>query len=319
MAENDVVVIAERVVGGHPDVTFELLGKAKEIASALGGEVHCLVLGDTEGYECLGASDHLHLVEGEHLWPYNAHAWESAISALLAQLKPRLVLASTGTVGIDLCGALAAQSGAMLASYVVDLSVEGGSLTAVAQLYGGKLMAECDLGDGPAFVTAIPGSFAEQAARVDGVADATSHSHDGADVRMRHVALTEPEKSGVDITSEEMLVSVGRGIGSQSNIDLAQELAELLGAGLSASRPVIDQGWLPKAHQVGKSGKKVKPKIYLALGISGAPEHLEGMRQAELIIACNTDATAPIFEVAHYGTTADLFDLVPEILDLIGG
>jgi electron transfer flavoprotein alpha subunit len=132
---------------------------------------------------------------------------------------------------------------------------------------------------------------------------------------LRPVAVKEPEKTGVDITAADLLVSVGRGVGSQANIEMLQELADALKVPLSASRPVIDQGWLPKPHQVGKSGKKVKPKVYLAFGISGAPEHLEGMRSSEMIIACNTDPKAPIFEVAHYGTTLDLFDLVPEILE----
>jgi electron transfer flavoprotein alpha subunit len=117
------------------------------------------------------------------------------------------------------------------------------------------------------------------------------------------------------LLAADLLVSVGRGIGSQDNLEEVQELADALGAPLSASRPVTDSGWLPKTRQVGKSGLKVKPKVYLTFGISGAPEHLEGMRDAELIIACNTDEAAPIFDVAHYGTTIDLFDLVPAIND----
>ncbi len=116
-----------------------------------------------------------------------------------------------------------------------------------------------------------------------------------------------------------MLVSVGRGIESQDNMEIVVELADALGVPLSASRPVVDAGWLPKTRQVGQSGLKVKPRVYLAFGISGAPEHLEGMRNAELIIACNTDAGAPIFGIAHYGTTVDLFDLVPELVDKIRG
>jgi electron transfer flavoprotein alpha subunit len=127
--------------------------------------------------------------------------------------------------------------------------------------------------------------------------------------------IFEPEAGDVDITAADLLVSVGRGIGSQDNLELVTELADALGAPVSASRPVTDSGWLPKTRQVGKSGLTVKPRAYLALGISGAPEHLEGMRGAELIIACNTDPKAPIFDVAHYGTTEDLFDLVPELTE----
>jgi electron transfer flavoprotein alpha subunit len=136
---------------------------------------------------------------------------------------------------------------------------------------------------------------------------------DTSRVSLQHVI--EPEGADVDITAAPLLVSVGRGIGSKDDLDTVQELADALGAPLSASRPVIDAGWMPKSRQVGKSGLTVKPKAYLAFGISGAPEHLEGMRDAELIIACNTDANAPIFDVAHYGTTEDLFDLVPELVE----
>ncbi|MDN5854336.1 MAG: electron transfer flavoprotein subunit alpha/FixB family protein, partial [Actinomycetia bacterium] len=137
--------------------------------------------------------------------------------------------------------------------------------------------------------------------------------------RMSLQQIVEPQGGDVDITAADLLVSVGRGIGSKDDLDTVQELADALDAPLSASRPVIDAGWMPKSRQVGKSGLKVKPKAYLAFGISGAPEHLEGMRDAELIVACNTDAAAPIFEVAHYGTTVDLFDLVPAIVEKLVG
>lgn len=124
-----------------------------------------------------------------------------------------------------------------------------------------------------------------------------------------------PEAGDVDITRESLLVSVGRGIGSKDNIEMVEELAAALGAALSASRPIIDSGWLPKLRQVGKSGLTVKPKLYLAVGISGAPEHLQGMKDAELIIAINSDASAPIFEVADYGIAGDLFDIVPALAE----
>jgi electron transfer flavoprotein alpha subunit len=125
--------------------------------------------------------------------------------------------------------------------------------------------------------------------------------------------LVEPEGGDVDITQHDYLVAVGRGIQSEDNLPLVEELAKALGGAVCSSRPIVDSKWLPKTRQVGKSGLKVKPKIYLALGISGAPEHIEGMKDAELIIAVNSDETAPIFEHAHYGTTEDLFDIVPAL------
>ncbi|MCP4422383.1 MAG: electron transfer flavoprotein subunit alpha/FixB family protein, partial [Chloroflexi bacterium] len=119
----------------------------------------------------------------------------------------------------------------------------------------------------------------------------------------------------IDITAIDKLIAIGRGIGGEDNVELAQDLAEVMEAEVAASRPVTDAGWLPKTRQVGKSGVSVKPKLYLMLGISGAPEHLEGMKDAELIIAVNTDADAPIFDIAHYGATCDLFDVAEAMLE----
>ena len=127
----------------------------------------------------------------------------------------------------------------------------------------------------------------------------------------------EPETGDVDITKQDVLVSVGRGIENESNLEPAEELAKLLGGAVCGSRPVIDQGWLPLSRQVGKSGMIVRPKLYLALGISGAPEHVEGMKDSELIIAINSDPKAPIFNIAHYGAVADIQELIPELKDAI--
>jgi electron transfer flavoprotein alpha subunit len=137
------------------------------------------------------------------------------------------------------------------------------------------------------------------------------------DLKVGFVKWIEPAGGDVDITQQAILVSIGRGIGGAENIELAEELAAALGGAVSASRPVTDAGWLPKTRQVGKSGLTVKPKVYLALGISGAPEHLEGMRNSELIIAINTDPKAPIFDVAHYGATCDMLDLMPALTEAV--
>ena len=140
---------------------------------------------------------------------------------------------------------------------------------------------------------------------------------DSPKVRFRQ--LLEPEAGDVDITAQEILVSVGRGIQSADNIPLVQELADAMGGVLAASRPIVDSKWLPKARQVGKSGVTVKPRFYLALGISGAPEHIEGMKDADLIVAINSDPNAPIFDYAHYGVAGDLFDIVPVLTGKLKG
>ncbi len=316
---DDVLVLAEHTDGVLSDLTFELIGQARRMADAFGGQVRVALLGAPELADQLGAADVVHLAEHPALGGYLPEAYERALTQLLGEVQPRLLLLGTSTAGMDLGAAVAVAWQAPLASYVVALEAEGDTVVATAQIYAGKLMAEVAL-DGPrAVCTVIGGSFPADAGRAEGRPTLTPLAVTGLDdLRSTFGQLRLPDASGLDITAADLLVSVGRGIGSQDNLEVVQELADTLGVPLSASRPIIDQGWLPKPHQVGKSGKKVKPKAYLSFGISGAPEHLEGMRGAELIIACNTDRRAPIFDVAHYGTTVDLFDLVPELVDRLG-
>jgi electron transfer flavoprotein alpha subunit len=195
-------------------------------------------------------------------------------------------------------------------AYCQGLTAEGGVVVARSQVYGGKVVATTRT-EGPAVFAVLPGSFPADAGRAGGRGErATLDAPAMGGLRTRFVSASEPEP-GIDITRAERLVAVGRGIGGPENLELVEDLAQALGAEVAASRPVVDSGWLPRPRQVGKSGMTVKPKLYFAVGISGAPEHLEGMRDSELIIAVNSDADAPIFEVAHYGTTIDLFDLLP--------
>ena len=194
---------------------------------------------------------------------------------------------------------------------------------ATSQIYGGKIQAEA-VPDGEAcVVSCLAGAFPADAGRVGaGLVPALEQIASPvplADLQIKFVRMIEPQGGDVDITQQPILVSIGRGIGGQENIALAQEVADALGCAVSASRPLTDAGWLPKTRQVGKSGLTVKPKVYLALGISGAPEHLEGMRGAETIIAVNTDPKAPIFDVAHYGATCDMLDLLPALTEKVKG
>lgn len=311
---NDVLVIAEHAGGSITDTTFELLGKARELATALGGGVGVALVGGAELVAELGAADVVVTVDGSGLDAYTAEAWELALAPVITERAPKVVLMATTTQGLDLAGALSARCGAPLASYVVDVAVEGDTVVATAQIYGGKIMAEAELAGPTVLCAATAGSFPAEAGRAEGTptVEAVAGPEMG-ELRTRFKQLNEPEAGDVDITAAEILVAVGRGIGSGDDIEMAQELADALDAPLAASRPVTDAGWLPKSRQVGKSGVTVKPRAYLMFGISGAPEHLEGMRDAELIIACNTDEKAPIFDIAHYGATVDLFDLLPAL------
>jgi len=315
---NDILVLADHIGGQLSDATAELVGKAKELAGATGGQAVVALLGAPALAEQIGGADTVLTVDHPALAAYNPEAWEKALLGVVTERQPRLVLIANSTIGMDLGAGLSAAWDAPLVAYTVGLDADGGDMVATAQVYGGKLLAEVAISGDKGICTVVAGSFPAAGAGAGSPAvEALAPPAGLDDLKTSFLTMVEPEGGDVDITAADLLVSVGRGIGSQDNMDDVQELADALGAPLSASRPITDSGWLPKTRQVGKSGLKVKPKVYLTFGISGAPEHLEGMRDAELIIACNTDAAAPIFDVAHYGTTLDLFDLVPALTEKI--
>ncbi len=315
------MVLAEHTDGRVSDGTYELIGHARQLASALGGVTEVALLGPCDLAGQLGGADVVVCVEHPALEQYVPEAYERALVEVLVQRSPRLLLMSNATIGLDLGAALSVHWDAILVSYVSALEVDRGAVVATAQILGGKVLAEVELPGERGIATVLGGAFSATdmppAANPEVVFIPPPAGLGTLRMSLRQVVVAGA--GAVDIASADILVSVGRGIESEENLEVVQELADALGAALSGSRPVVDAGWLPKSRQVGQSGLKVKPRAYLAFGISGAPEHLEGMRRSELIIACNTDPGAPIFGVAHYGTTIDLFDLVPLLVDKVRG
>ncbi|HEX9713944.1 MAG TPA: electron transfer flavoprotein subunit alpha/FixB family protein [Actinomycetota bacterium] len=319
----DVYVIVEQQEKQIQPVTFELLGKAAEIAPALGGQVVAVLVGGAgvaDQASQLGAAARVLAISDDRLASYTPEAYKAVLIEALKDRDPRLILVGNTTIGMDLAAGLSIGLDLPLVAYAHDLAVDGSEVVATARVYGGKIDAEVGL-EGPGVVSVQAGAFPAEAGQAAGSPEVEEIGSPPAldGVRSTFLALQHPEGGDVDITSQEVLVSVGRGIQSEDNLETMQELADALGGALSASRPITDSGWLPKTRQVGKSGLKVKPKLYLCAGISGAPEHLEGMRDAETIIAINTDENAPIFEVAHYGVVGDLFDIVPELTEKLKG
>jgi electron transfer flavoprotein alpha subunit len=199
-----------------------------------------------------------------------------------------------------------------------DVRAVEGKLQTRSVLYGGKIEAVVDHAQSPAILGILPGVRSAEQGRAEAtppVEEITVTLPETCCVRLKR--YVEPEAGDIDISKQEVLVSVGRGIQSRQNVTLAEELAGALGGAVCGSRPVIDQGWLPLSRQVGKSGAIVKPKLYVAAGISGAPEHVEGMKNSDLIIAINSDPQAPIFNVAHYGIAADAVDLLPALTEAV--
>ena len=320
---NDILVFAEHLNGNLEDVTFELLGKGRELAGQSGGQLAVALLGnDIKNLAGkLGAADKVFSVNHAQLASFNPEAYGKALAAVVAAGEPKLILIPNTSMGMDLAAALSAASDIPLVAYAVDVRLESGAPVVVSQLYGGKVNVESQLEGEQNIVSVIAGSFLAEAGQKEGApAVEELPAPEGLDaLRVRFRRLIQPEAGDVDITQQDVLVSIGRGIQSEDNIPIAQELADALGGAVSCSRPIVDNKWLPKVRQVGKSGLKVKPKLYLALGISGAPEHIEGMKDAELIVAVNADPEAPIFDYAHYGYVGDLFDIVPALTEKVKG
>ncbi len=319
----DIFVVAEHLKGSVEDVTYELLGKGRELAGSTGGKLVAVLMGSgAEGLAgSLGAADKVIYVDHPALENFNPEAYAAALADVVKANNPGLVLVPNTSMGMDLAASLSVRNDLPLVAYAIDVAIDGGNVVATSQLYGGKVNAESVLEGDTVVVSVLAGSFPADAGKKDGAPEVEKAAAPAEldNLKVRFKQLIEPEGGDVDITAQEILVSVGRGIQSDENLPMVEELAEALGGAVSASRPIIDNKWLPKTRQVGKSGLKVKPKLYLCLGISGAPEHIEGMKDAELIIAINTDESAPIFEHAHYGSTEDLFDIVPALTEKLKG
>ena len=311
---SDVLAVTEHRRGELRDVSHELVTAGRELADATGGGLHLAVIsGDVGGYA--GKLDHedvdtIHTVDfGEE---FNHDVYVQATEALYDAVGPQYVLAPNTVNGLDYAPAVAQRLGIPLVTDVTGMEVDGG-LSVTREFYAGKTEGDVDVAGDRAVVTIRPGEW--PAAK--GVGDATIEAFD-ADIEEEAVRSTvtgyeEVGAGDVDISEADVLVSVGRGIEEEENIKIIEELADAMGATVSASRPIVDNGWLPQDRQVGQSGKKVTPDIYIAVGISGAVQHVAGMKGSDTIIAVNTDPSAPIFDIADYGIVDDLFDVVPAL------
>ncbi|WP_396610871.1 electron transfer flavoprotein subunit alpha/FixB family protein [Haloferax sp. S1W] len=313
---SDVLAITEHRRGELRDVSFELVTAASDLASQSGGDLHLAVIGgDVDGFAeelSLDGVDAIHTVsEGDE---FNHDVYVQAVTALYEELDPTYVLMGNTVNGLDYAPAVAEQLDIPLATDAIGMENEG-SLTVTREMYASKVESTVEVDADKAAVTIRPGEWDAAEAAGEPAVEAFDFALDESRVRSRVTGFEEVGAGDVDIADADVLVSVGRGIEDEENIELVQELADALDATLSSSRPIVDNGWLPKDRQVGQSGKVVTPKVYLAIGISGAVQHVAGMKGAENIIAINTDPDAPIFDIADYGIVGDLFDVVPELIE----
>ena len=311
----DIVAVAEHRRGELREASFELVSAGSELAAATDGRLHVAVVGgevdafaerlDRDGVDVVHTID-----EGAG---FNHDVCVQAVAALAREVEPSVVLGLNSADGLDVAPALAARLDWPLVTDAIGLEYDE-SLTVTREMYASKLTTSIRTST-PAIVTLRPGEWPP--ADGAGSAEITPFevTIDEAAVRSRVTGHEDAGGGDVDITDADVLVAIGRGIGEEDELELVFDLADALGATVAASRPVVDAGWLPKHRQVGQSGKTVAPEIYLALGISGAVQHVAGMKDAETIIAINTDPNAPIFDLADYGVVGDLFEVVPALVE----
>jgi electron transfer flavoprotein alpha subunit len=316
-----ILVMVEYRKQSLADVSLEMLTKGRQLADRANGELLAVLIAQgVSRYtpQLARWADEVLAVKNDKLEQSLAEPYQKTLSLIIRERKPKLVLIGHSSFGMDLAPALAVEVGAPLATDCTNIVMENGTITVTRSIYNGKVSAVYSLAPSETvIVTGRPGEFpVEEGQRGGSVKEIDYPLEEEIDYK-RLEGYTEPEVSEVDITQAEVLVSVGRGIKDKLNIEIAEELAKALGGVVTCSRPVVDYGWLPPDRQVGLSGKTVKPKLYLALGISGAFQHMVGLRGSKMVVAVNKDVKAPIFTVADYGIVDDLFKVVPVLTQRI--
>lgn len=318
-----VLVIMEQRGGAWNRMSLETLAAGQEVAAALGVGCSAAVLGGAVqalAGELAGRKlDKVYAVEGEPFADYTPDAYAAAVEAVVKRSGAAVVLFPHTYQVRDFAPKVATRFSQVLVSDVTKVRVEGGKPVFVRLLFQGKLNGDvCMQGAGPYFASVQAGAYrAEQLVDGSATVEVINPSIAADSVRSKPEAPFRESSRAVDLTAADLIVSVGRGIKEKENIPMVEELAAALGAELAASRPICDNGWLPMERQVGSSGQTVAPKLYMAVGISGAIQHLVGMKGAKCIVAINKDANAPIFEVADIGVVGDLFEVVPALTEEI--
>jgi electron transfer flavoprotein alpha subunit len=314
-----IFVIAEHKDGKLKSITSELLLFAQRAGRDFGQPITAVLLGSGAG--ALAGElkqkkiDRVVIAEHEQQAEYSPDAYVEVLKRLIEEEKPFLVLIGHTTQGMDFAPRLAVALRKPLIAGCIEYEKQGDGLVLTRQIFNAKLNMKTSLrGDPPYFATASPGAFPADEVETGGSAELVNLSVQlTGSPRRKTLERVEAEKGQADLSSAPIIVSGGRGLKDKQNFNLIFELAEAVGGSVGASRPVVDAEWLPREYQIGSSGQTVSPRLYFAIGISGAIQHLVGMQTARCIVAINKDADAPIFKVAHYGIADDLFKVVPAL------
>ena len=314
-----VLVLAEHRQGALRDVSFEMMAVAPKLAGEMGGEVMVLLIGsemDELANKMAAYGVKVLVVDDPLFKDFNADKYQKVLSALIDDLKPTVVMTGHTAQGVDFMPALAVEKNLPLVADVISLEFAGGTLKATRQLYSGKANAVMAYKPADTYLLTFREGAVEAPDASAGGAVEKLDSPLKEDLSYRKfVEYVEAEVGDVDITQSEVLVAVGRGLKEDKNLPVVEELAKAIKADIAGSRAATDAGWIPHDRQVGTSGKSVKPKLYIAMGISGAFQHVAGMKGAKTVVAINKDPEAPIFSVADYVIVDDMFKIVPKLTE----
>lgn len=322
----NVLVVCEQRDGNLQNVSLELIGKARDLAKDLDSKVIAVVVGKkvsnlADELIKYGA-DKVYYHEDDKLEKYITEPYVKAVTTIIKELKPEVVLFGATTIGRDLAPRVSARIGCGLTADCTKLEIdeESGLLNMTRPTFGGNLMATIQSPEArPQMSTVRPGVMQKITPEEDREGEINEFDLElvDSDINVEIIEEKLSDKKKINIEDAQVLVAVGRGIGSAENMKLAYDLAEVLDGELASSRAVVDQGWVDKDHQVGQTGKTVRPNLYIALGISGAIQHLAGMEESDLIIAVNKNPDANIFNVADVGIIGDINEVVPELIKKI--
>ena len=312
---NNVLVIAEQRDGVLKKVTFEMLGVAGTLAAGTGGSAEAVLLGAGVGGLANALAQHgaskVYVADDPTLAIYSSEGYANTLAALIGKAQPAIVLAGATAMGRDLAPRLAAKLGVGVASDCIAFEMEGGRLLATRPIFAGKALARVKLTGDPQVATVRPNVQPAPAPDASKTATVEPTPAVAGTIRAKVVDIVGAGEGEIDVAEANIIVSGGRGVGGPDGFAPVRSLAKTLKAAVGASRAAVDAGWIEHAHQVGQTGKTVTPNLYIACGISGAIQHLAGMKTSKVIVAVNKDPEAPIFKVANYGIVGDLFEVVP--------
>jgi electron transfer flavoprotein alpha subunit len=313
----EILVLVEHRQGAIRDATFEVLTCGRRLAGELNTNLSAVLLGSGTDAMAGDIRPHAHRVltlDDPAFKDFNAEYYQAALAEIIKTESPAVVLIANTAAGMGLCPALGTELGLPFATDCIDIKLTDGKPEVIRQMYDGKLNARVSFRDGPGYIISLrAGAIGAEEGNLEAEVVRLEKPALPDPAHMKFIEYIEAVTGDVDIGKADVVVAVGRGIKEQKNIPLVEEFAGAIGGVLACSRPVVDAEWLPKDRLVGSSGKTIKPKLYVAVGISGSFQHVMGMRNADTIIAINKDPDAPIFSEADYGIVDDLFKVVPAL------